>query len=136
MFEPGARQERLEPGFRSAETLQAELVRLSEAFGYAQPPFQVEWLSASARRNGLSYHFDSEGVVRIHGVLADSIVPDEVIQYELSYWLAAGKAGASWRGVESELKQAGVWPSAQRAIRWRRTIWPSFYLESHPLRSK
>lgn len=124
------------PGFRTPDMLQMELNRLSQAFGYDEPPFRVEWLSASARRNGLSYHFDTEGVVRIHGVLADSIVPEEVIQYELSYWLAAGKAGASWRGVENELKTAGVWASAQRAIRWRRTIWPSFYLETHPLRSK
>lgn len=124
------------PGFRTAHSLQAELEALSRAFGYAKAPFQVEWLFASPRRNGLSYLFNSDKVVRLHGVLADSFVPDEVIRYELSYWLAVTKAGGSWPAIEQAMKTAGVWPSSQKAIRWRRTIWPSYYAECHPLKSK
>jgi hypothetical protein len=124
------------PGFRTGTDLQAEVDDLSLAFGYAEAPFRVEWLHASARRNGLSYHFNSEGVVRVHGVLADSDVPAEVVRYEISYWLAALKSGSTWSSVEKAMKAAGIWPDAQKAIRWRRTAWASYYLESHPLRSK
>jgi hypothetical protein len=124
------------PGFRSEESLRSELESLSSAFGFEGAPFQIEWLYASPRRNGLSYHFNSEGVVRLHGVLADPDVPNEVLQYELSYWLASFKAGGSWSSVEKAMKVAGVWPTAQRAIRWRRTIWSSYYSECHPLKSK
>jgi hypothetical protein len=124
------------PEFRTEQALESELNRLAAAFGYQGAPFRVEWLQASSRRNGLSYLFSSDSVVRIHGVLADTIVPDEVIRYELSYWLAVQKTGGAWGRVEKAMKEAGVWPSAQQAIRWRRNIWPSYYQESHPLRSK
>jgi hypothetical protein len=124
------------PGFRNRKSLEEELVRLSKSFGFEEPPFNVEWLFASPRRNGLSYHFHTESVVRIHGVLAESMVPDDVVRYELSYWLAVMAVGGTWSNVEKAMKSAGVWSSAQKAIRWRRTIWPSFYAECHPLKSK
>ena len=124
------------PGFRTEEQLQEQLGRLSAAFGFSHAPFQVEWLKASVRRNGLSYLFNSDSVVRVHGTLSDTFVPDEVILYELSYWLAVVKAGSSWHAVEGAMKEAGIWQSAQKAIRWRRTIWPAYYMESHPLKSK
>jgi hypothetical protein len=124
------------PEFRTSEGLESELASLCSAFGYSELPFKVEWLQASPRRNGLSYLFNSDSVVRVHGVLADNMVPDSVIRYELSYWLAVLKTGGAWSRVEKAMKEAGVWPCAQQAIRWRRNIWPSYYVESHPLRSK
>jgi hypothetical protein len=120
-------------GFRTEEDLHARLLRLAAEFGIRKPYFSVEWLPASLRRTGLSYRFKREKVVRIHGLLADRRVPAEVIDYELSYWLACEKAGAKWQAVERAIKEAGKWESAERAIKWRRHSWPRFRARNHPL---
>jgi hypothetical protein len=124
------------PGFRTEESLQQRLNELAPAFGHSEMPFHVGWLQASVRRNGLSYRFDREGTVRIHGTLSDLVVPEAVIDYELSYWLATATAGNSWRNIEQAMKDAGVWKNAQKAIQWRRKVWPQYYQEAHPLRTK
>jgi hypothetical protein len=124
------------PGFRTEAQLQARLKELSASFGFEEPPFKVRWLFASVRRNGLSYRFEREESVGVHGVLADPITPQAVIDYEISYWLAVCTGTGSWPSVERSMKQAGIWTAAQAAIHWRRKVWPSYYLEAHPLRTK
>jgi len=124
------------PGFRTEEHLNARLAQLAPLFGFAEPPFEVRWLLASLRRSGLSYRFNQDETVRLHGALADSSVPASVIDYELSYWLAASAVGGNWRPIEQAMKDAGLWAEAQKAIRWRRTVWPKYCPANHPLRVK
>jgi hypothetical protein len=124
------------PGFRTEAGIQDRATLLAARFGLSDVPFKASWLYASPRRNGLSYRFQSEGTVKIHGVLADRHVPDYVIDYELSYWLAVGKVGGNWPDIEQAMKDAGVWPAAQKAIQWRRKVWPNYYLANHPFKAK
>lgn len=124
------------PGFRTEADLRGRAQALAPLFGLSEAPFRLSWLYASLRRNGLSYRFEEECAVRLHGILADPNVPDVVIDYELSYWLAVTSSGAGWQHVEQALKTAGVWREAKQAIRWRRAIWPNYYLLNHPLKSK
>lgn len=124
------------PGFRSQETLQTRLDSLSLAFGFEKAPFKVEWLHASVRRNGLSYRFVRDEAIKLHATLADPSVPAAVVDYELSYWLAVYAGGTGWTAVEQAMKDAGVWQAAQKAIQWRRKIWPNYYLANHPLKGK
>jgi hypothetical protein len=125
------------PGFRTEASLRERLRALASAFGLEETPFEVEWLPASVRRNGLSYLFSKEGTaVRLHGVLADPNVPEEVIDYELSYWLASSTVGGRWPAIERAMKAAKVWERAEKAIKWRRKVWPHYYKANHPLKSK
>jgi len=123
------------PTFRSHEELESEFARVAEAFGI-KPAFTIAWLQGSLRRTGLSYRFRREGAVKVHGLLADARVPAEVVEYELSYWLACQKVGHQWSNIEREMKAAGVWERAQKAIRWRRQKWNSFLASNHPLRAR
>jgi hypothetical protein len=122
-----------QPGYRTEDQLARRLQELAPRFGFAEPPFQVYWLPASARRTGLSYRFRNDRTVRVHGSLAHPSVPKEVIDYELSYWLAAEKAGGRWESVEQAIRDAGLWTSASKAIRWRRNSWPNFRPQHLPL---
>lgn len=124
------------PGFRTETGLQARLAELAPRFGFAAPPFDVGWLRASLRHVGLSYLYSRETTVRLHGVLADPHVPDAVIDYELSYWLAACIVGNRWAGIERALQAANLWTPAQKAIRWRRKVWPRYRTAHHPLRAQ
>jgi hypothetical protein len=124
------------PDFRTAESLRERLEALSKRFGFETPPFTAEWLTASVRHSGLSYRYERESRVCLHGTLADSAAPDCVVDYELSYWLAVEKVGSHWSQVEAALKEAGVWSNAQRAIQWRRKVWANYYLAAHPLKAK
>lgn len=124
------------PGFRTEEMLRVRIERLAPLFGHKTLPFDAAWLLASPRRNGLSYFFNRESTVRLHGTLADCSVPTEVIDYELGYWLAVFAVGNSWDNIEAAMKQAGVWPRAQKAIQWRRKIWPNYFVHNHPLKIK
>lgn len=117
---------------RTNEALRERLAQLAPLFKLEPPGFDIEWLYASKRRTGLSYRFRRDGVVRIHAALADAAVPAEVIDYEICYWLACESAGGSWGRVEQALKQAGVWEQSQRAIAWRRGVWPRHRTASHP----
>jgi hypothetical protein len=124
------------PGFRNEEVLCRRLEVLAPRFGHATLPFEVGWLLASPRRNGLSYYFDRESRVRLHGTLADSAVPSEVIDYELGYWLAVFATGNKWRDIENAMRAADTWPRAEKAIQWRRKVWPNYHVHNHPLKAK
>jgi hypothetical protein len=124
------------PGFRSEASLRARLADLAPRFGFDDKPFEVDWLLASPRRNGLSYYFSKDSTVRLHATLADCAVPDCIIDYELSYWLALMSVGGKWKDIEAAMNAAGGWDKAQKAIQWRRKVWPSYYIQNHPLKSK
>lgn len=124
------------PGFRTEEGLEVRLARLAPKYGFADAPFAVGWLYASVRRTGLSYCFRADGDVKLHGVLADSAVPSAVIDYEISYWLASHAVGGSWPDIEQAMRDAGFWATAQKAIQWRRKVWPHYYPANHPLKVK
>lgn len=124
------------PSFRSEDSIQARLAELAPLFGHQELPFDTAWLLASPRRNGLSYYFNRESRVRIHATLADCSVPSEVVDYELSYWLAVFTVGNRWKDIENAMKTAGMWPQAQKAIKWRRKAWPTYCLHNHPLKAK
>ena len=114
------------PGFRAESDLHTRLRVITHKFGIKEPAFGICWLNASRRRTGLSYRTNSSGVVSIHGLLADPKVPDEVLDYEISYWVAVTKVGSNWRRVETAIREAGLWRSAEKAIRWRRRVWPGY----------
>ncbi len=122
-----------QPGFRTKEEITLRAQQIALRFGFSDCPLSVFWLQASRRRTGLSYRFRNEKAIRIHAVLAHPSVPREVIDYEISYWLAVEKAGGRWENVEQAIREAGLWTSATRAIRWRRKIWPRFRAEHLPL---
>ena len=121
-----------QPGFRTEEQLHKRLSALSLDFGFDSAPFDANWLLASVRRSGLSYRFRNETSIRLNAVLAHPKVPKEVIDYELSYWLAVERVGSRWDNVEKAIQAAGNWDGAGRAIRWRRRVWPQFRLEHLP----
>jgi len=124
------------PGMRTLEEVRHRADALARLFGFGSAPFTVEWLPASLHRRGLSYRMRSTQTVRIHGLLADPRVPDEVIDYELLYWLATEACGPHWHQLEQGLKQRRLWARASRGIRWRRKVWAGFLAEHHPLRSR
>jgi len=124
------------PGFRTEETIRSRLAELAPRFGHAERPFDVAWLLASPRRNGLSYYFNRESNVRLHATLADGSVPGDVIDYELCYWLALFAVGNKWEDIEGAMRAAGAWSRAQKAIQWRRKVWPNYHIHNHPLKAK
>lgn len=123
-------------GARSQDDLKNRLASLSMRLGIQEPGFQIDWLHASLRRNGLSYRYVREEYVRLHGVLSSKQVPQYVIDYEISYWLIARVTGDKWDNIENHLKNAGLWKEAEAAILWRRKVWPNFYRKYHPLLQK
>lgn len=125
------------PGARTEEDLETRLATLGKHFGYAAEdmlPFEVEWLRATRRKKGLSYWFDNESVVRLHGLLSDRRVPDSVVDFELSYWLARLTYGAKWNTVFNALCRAGLRQETETAVSWRRHAWTAFCNRHHPLK--
>lgn len=122
-----------QPGFRSERELVARVDGLAPRFGLTPDAFSVCWLLASPHRRGLSYRFPGEGAVKLHALLAHPEVPICVVDYEICYWLAEESAGRNWDRIEAALRNAGVWTSAQQAIRWRRTVWPQFRKDRLPV---
>ena len=88
------------------------LINLRAQFGPAAQPFAVEWLHASLRQTGLSYHYSAENTLRVHGLLADRTVPQEVVLFELAFWMAAGLVGNNWKSIEPMIRQAGLGETA------------------------
>ena len=120
-------------GFRCESAVAQRTRELARRFGFDEVPFSVSWLYASGRRTGLSYRFREDDSVKIHAALAHPDVPDDVIDYEICYWLAVAKVGGKWEKVEKAIADAGIWTSAKRAIKWRRNDWHKFRLEHLPL---
>ena len=83
----------LRPGSRTEVDLEAKLLSLGNRFGFADSPFDVEWLRASLRQTAPSYWYSKSCVVRLHGLLSDPRVPICVIEHELGYWLLGGWSG-------------------------------------------
>ncbi|MGC8668110.1 MAG: hypothetical protein ACP5VE_08360 [Chthonomonadales bacterium] len=121
------------PGYRSCRDLAERVGVLAPRFGVEPSPFAVSWLLASPHRRGLSYRFPSEGSVKLHALLAHPDVPPYVVDYELCYWLAEESAGRNWDRIEEALRSAGMWCQAQKAIAWRRTVWPQFRKSHIPI---
>jgi hypothetical protein len=123
-------------GYRSIETIRTRWMELENLFEITHLDIEIEWLKASLRHNGLSYHFPRENVIRLHGLLAYPSIPPEVVDYELCYWLAALSSSSNWSKIESSIRNVGLWNKAETAIEWRRKVWPIFLAANHPLRSK
>jgi hypothetical protein len=122
-------------GFRTQADLRTRLAPLCRIMGITEAPFTVEWLHASAQHTGISYYFPAEKTLRLHGVAADPKVPDEVIDFELAYWLAASAISKKWNVIAPVLRRLGLWPVAEKAIRWRQRAWTRFRKTHHPLRT-
>jgi hypothetical protein len=123
------------PGFRTEEWLNVRLQTLSAAFGLTEPPFRVTWHRATLRQNGVSYYYPREKVVRLHGLLADTRVPEAVLSYEIAYWIAYHQAGKEWERILTAMRQAGLSRTVERALSWRRRAWTRVLRSRHPLRA-
>jgi hypothetical protein len=126
----------LRPDVRTEEELQKRFARVGRRFGFDAEdllPFEVEWLRATRRQQGLSYWFAREGVLRLHGLLADRRVPEVVVDFELAYWLARLTFGAKWETVHRALCRADLVSVAEDGLRWRRHAWTAFRNRHHPL---
>lgn len=123
------------PGFHTDEELRSRWECLKQVFGRTGNDTRIEWLYGSLHRNGLSYRYGKEGVVRIHAALANKSVPNYVLDYEMIYWLAEMSCNG-WRGIEDAIQTAGLWPTAQKAIEWRKHRWKAFLRKNHPLRKR
>jgi hypothetical protein len=122
-----------QPGGRTEALLRAHLATLAPRFGFADPPFEVEWLRASLRQTAPSYWFSRSCVVRLHGLLADPRVPSGVVDFEIGYWLARRSVGENVARIQRALSVAGLEPAAAEAARWRRRSWSAFRTRHHPL---
>ena len=98
------------------------------------PLFGVEWLQATARQKGTSYYFNKQNVVRLHGLLSDRRVPEEVIEFELAYWVIHRCVGASWQSIHIALRAADMGQIADAALRWRKASWTGYCNRHHPLK--
>ncbi len=122
------------PGYRDRSELEATMKRLVTLFGI-ETDLKVDWLKASKRRAGLSYKYPKEGMIRIHGLLADPRTPLYLIEHELSYWLLTECGVRGWARIELVLKRFGLWENAQLAVQWRRKSWDKYVSTAHPLRT-
>ncbi len=123
------------PGFHTEEELRSRWGYLKQVFDQTENDTKIEWLHGSLHQNGLSYRYGKEGVVRMHGVLANKSVPDYVLDYEMIYWLAEMSCDG-WREIEETIKRAGLWSTAEKAIAWRTHRWKGFLRKNHPLRKR
>jgi hypothetical protein len=121
-------------GGRSESEMRLRLDLLAPRFGFADPPFDVEWLRATLRQTAPSYWFSQSRVVRIHGLLADRRVPLSLIEYEIAYWLARRAVGENGTKIQRALSLAGLEHTAGEAICWRRRSWTTFRNRHHPLK--
>jgi len=120
-------------GSRSESELRGRCALLSPRFGFADPPFDVEWLRATLRQTAPSYWFSKSSIVRIHGLLSDPRAPLSTIEYELGYWLARRSVGDNVQRIQQALKHAGLDCAVTEALRWRRRSWKAFCTRHHPL---
>jgi hypothetical protein len=122
------------PGNRSEAHLNARLEDLSPHFGFADPPFEVEWLRATLRQSAPSYWFSRSRIVRLHGLLADRRAPACMVEFELGYWLARQAVGDNGARIQRAMEAAGLKASAEEALNWRRRSWAAFCTRHHPLK--
>ncbi len=121
------------PDRRTEADLASRLAMLSPRFGYADPPFEVEWLYASLRQTAPSYWFSRSSVVRLHGLLSDPRVPQNAVDFEIGYWLARRVAGGRPDRIQRALQLAKLDGVAADAMHWRRRSWNAFRGRHHPL---
>src|SRR5579871_2930415 len=123
------------PDRRAEAELQARFMQQAARFGHVRevPPFRVEWLHATRRQTAPSYWFARERTLRLHGLLADRRVPGQLLDFELSYWLARLTVGDSWQSIHAALCRVQLDDMAAEALNWRKRRWPAFLLKHHPL---
>jgi hypothetical protein len=125
----------MQPDRRTPTELQARFGAHAARLGYAHMPlpFRVEWLAATRRQTAPSYWFARERALRLHGLLADPRVPDQLVDFELAYWLARLSVGESWQAIHAALCRADLSAAAGEALDWRKRRWHAFRLRHHPL---
>jgi hypothetical protein len=114
------------PGNRTLDELTARLNYVVACLAVPAAPFQVHWLYATGRQSGLSYWYSKEKMVRVHGLLADRRVPSCVVDFELTYWTARLLYGDNWNILNPVIARAGLEPTMNDALRWRRAAWTAF----------
>ncbi len=122
------------PDARTLEEVRASLEVIAPRFGFVDAPFEVEWLFATTRRTGTSYLYSELEVLKLHGLLSDRTVPNVVIEFELSYWLAREAVGGNWNHIRHLLNTSGFEETTQLAMEWRNKVWGVFRQTRHPLR--
>ncbi|HEV2472307.1 MAG TPA: hypothetical protein VGS41_06565, partial [Chthonomonadales bacterium] len=125
----------LHPQSRTLQDLSNRTERLWRVLGAAgsEAPFEIEWLRASLRHTGLSYWYAKTRYVRLHGLLADSRIPGDVVDFEIGYWLARRRVGSRWQAISQVLECAGMGRTRDNAMKWRRYQWTRFRNRFHPL---
>lgn len=126
-----------EPNRRSLPELNVRLLRIEAHFigrPAPSPPFQLAWLEATRRQKAPSYWYAEQRTLRLHGVMADRRVPDEVIDFELAYWRARLTVGSNWKSIHALIIRAGLEANAAQALDWRKRRWESFQEKNHPLK--
>lgn len=114
------------PGNRTLPELEARLDDIAERLDVPDVPFELDWLYATGRQSGLSYWYSKERMVRIHGLLADRRIPATVVDFELTYWTARLLYGDNWNILNKVIARAGLEPTMNDALRWRRAAWTAF----------
>ena len=90
------------------------------------PAYRIDWLVAGPRHTALSYFYDSEGVLRFHGLLADRRISDSVVDFEVAYWQVRQVVGADWSRIRTFMLHHGLESTLVEAIAWRQRVWNVF----------
>jgi len=125
------------PSRRTLGEIQARHARLATLLAHHTPHvplFTVEWLQATTRQTFPSYWYAQSGVLRLHGLLADRYVPDEILDFEITYWLCRQTVGEPWQRIHALLCQSNLDSNAAQALAWRKKHWKNYCSRNHPLR--
>ncbi len=127
----------LTPSRRPLSEVQASHARLATLLAQhtpRMPLFTIEWLHATTRQNFPSYWYAQSRILRLHGLLSDRRVPDEILDFEIAYWLCRQAVGEPWQRIHALLCKSNLDTSAANALAWRKKNWKTFCSRYHPLK--
>lgn len=118
-------------GWRTEADLQALAARTAAAFRLLTYPYPVGWLHATRRQTGMSYRRRSDGMVRLHGLLASPEVPESVLVCEMGLWIVASDGRCVVTELEEAFRNAGLGRAWEEAARFRAKTWPRICRAHH-----
>ncbi len=126
------------PRHRTANDLQRAFQRMKGALQMEDSLAvqEVQWLYAPTHQKAMSYYYPNSKVVKVHGLLADIRVPQEVVAFEIAYWLVCLHHVTGLERIHSFLAQYGLDESMLEALEWRKRHWERFRIHNHPMINK
>jgi hypothetical protein len=120
---------------RTENDLQERFESICRKLALAETPRiqKVDWLHASLRQTAPSYYFPKQGRVAIHGLLADRRVPQNILDFELAYWLLRLHVSGNITVIAQALTDYRLGSLLPEAQGWRKTKWTRFRNHHHPL---